>query len=318
MTDFCLYFLESLEENVKSGQNVTLRCSSSTDAAITLLEWKRPGLEGYVFFFRDNRLIESFQDPRYQRRVQLKDPEMKNGDASVLLKNVTKEDSGTYECWVITISNNRRKRNVRVLVRLVHLVVSEGPEKEINDEQPEGSRGHVGLGMGGYWCVSLTPFTPDCPPSPASNLSHPLPEPPRGGASPLRHKHLSREAIEFMERFFRYQQVSFDLKSESAVESVLSVSSVCPQCVLSLSSVCPQSVLSLSSVCPQSVLSVSQCVLSLSSVCPQCVLSLSSSVLSLSSVCPQSVLSLSSVCPQSVLSLSSRMLLLHYPFSAEA
>ncbi|KAI4790560.1 hypothetical protein KUCAC02_027775 [Chaenocephalus aceratus] len=129
----------SLEENATSGQNVTLQCSSSTDAAITLLEWKRPGLEeDSVFFFRDNRLIESIQDPRYRGRVQLKDPEMKNGDASVLLKNVDIEDTGTYECWVTTLSNNRRKRNVGELVSSVHLVVSEGPEKEINDEHQYG------------------------------------------------------------------------------------------------------------------------------------------------------------------------------------
>ncbi|KAI4796433.1 hypothetical protein KUCAC02_023600, partial [Chaenocephalus aceratus] len=117
---------EMKEMKAEPGQNVTLQCNSSTDAAVTLLEWKRSGLEGYVFFFRDNRLIESFQDPRYRDRVQLKDPEMKNGDASVLLKNVDIEDTGTYECRVITLSNNRRKRNVGELVSSVHLVVSEG------------------------------------------------------------------------------------------------------------------------------------------------------------------------------------------------
>ncbi|KAI4796439.1 hypothetical protein KUCAC02_026991 [Chaenocephalus aceratus] len=135
------------------GQDVSLQCNSSSDAAVTLLKWKRSGLEDSVFYFRDNRLMESYQDLRYQRRVQLKDPEMKNGDASVLLKNVDIEDTGTYECWVITLSNNRRKRNVGELVSSVHLTVSEGPkkpegpEKEINDEQPGGSRGHVGLGV---------------------------------------------------------------------------------------------------------------------------------------------------------------------------
>ncbi|XP_033962017.1 sodium channel regulatory subunit beta-2-like [Pseudochaenichthys georgianus] len=68
---------------------------------------------------------------------------MKNGDASVVLKNVTVNDTGTYECWVIT-SQTRRKRAAD---SSVHLTVSEGPEKEINDEQPEGSRGRVGLGV---------------------------------------------------------------------------------------------------------------------------------------------------------------------------
>ncbi|XP_033962410.1 ICOS ligand-like [Pseudochaenichthys georgianus] len=144
---------DSEEMKAKPGQDVTLQCSSSTDAAVTVLEWKRPERERYVFYFRDNRLIETYQDPRYRGRVQLKDPEMKNGNASVLLKNVDIKDTGTYECRVVTLSNNRRKRNVRVFERSVLLTVSEGPEqpggpkKEINDEQPEGSRGLVGLGV---------------------------------------------------------------------------------------------------------------------------------------------------------------------------
>ncbi|XP_033984202.1 sodium channel subunit beta-2-like isoform X1 [Trematomus bernacchii] len=102
---------------------------------------------------------EIFQNPRYRGRVELKDPQMKNGDASVLLKNVNTNDTGTYECRVITPSNNRRRRDVgnRVLVSSVHLIVSEGPEKEIknehhqygdaNDEPPGGARGRVGLGV---------------------------------------------------------------------------------------------------------------------------------------------------------------------------
>ncbi|XP_034059053.1 coxsackievirus and adenovirus receptor homolog [Gymnodraco acuticeps] len=136
------------------GEDVTLQCHIPTDAAITVLEWIRPELEeDSVFFFRENRLMEIYQDPRYRGRVQLKDPEMKNGDASVLLKNVNTDDTGTYECRVLTHSNNRRKRNVRVFVRSVHLTVSEGPEKylkngDANDEQPGGPRGHVGLGVG--------------------------------------------------------------------------------------------------------------------------------------------------------------------------
>ncbi|XP_034059052.1 uncharacterized protein LOC117537791 [Gymnodraco acuticeps] len=208
---------ESLGENATSGENVTLRCNSSTDAAITKVEWSRPELEDYVFYFSDNRLIESIQDPRYRGRVELEDPKMKNGNASVLLKNVSINDTGTYHCWVITLSNNRRKRNVRELVRSVHLTVSEGPEKHLkngdaNDEQPEGSGGNVGLGVGlvlvGLVVVVVVVgaglvvrsqrakvkrplesfnedlFTLDCPQSPASKLN-PLREslPCRGGGA---------------------------------------------------------------------------------------------------------------------------------------
>ncbi|KAL3050957.1 hypothetical protein OYC64_001272 [Pagothenia borchgrevinki] len=84
---------------------------------------------------------------------------MKNGDASILLKNVNTNDTGTYECRVITRSNNRRRRDVgnRELVRSTLLSVSEGPEKEIknehhqygdaNDEPPGGPGGYAVLGV---------------------------------------------------------------------------------------------------------------------------------------------------------------------------
>ncbi|KAL3050961.1 hypothetical protein OYC64_001276 [Pagothenia borchgrevinki] len=148
-----------LEElKAKPGEDVTLHCNTSTDAAITVLEWKRPELKQYVFYYRDNKPMESFQNPLYRGRVELNNPEMKNGHFTVLLKNVNTNDTGTYKCRVISLSNNRRKRSVIEFVRSVHLSVSEGPEKEINDEhhqngdandeQPGGPRGRVGLGVG--------------------------------------------------------------------------------------------------------------------------------------------------------------------------
>ncbi|KAL3050927.1 hypothetical protein OYC64_001243 [Pagothenia borchgrevinki] len=86
---------------------------------------------------------------------------MKNGDFSVVLKNVSINDTGMYECLVTTPSNNRRRRDVRnrVFRGSVHLFVSEGSEKHLkngdaNDEQPRGPGGNVwwgavlGVGLG--------------------------------------------------------------------------------------------------------------------------------------------------------------------------
>ncbi|XP_033984191.1 polymeric immunoglobulin receptor-like [Trematomus bernacchii] len=110
----------------KPGEDVTLQCNSHTDAAVEKLVWSRPGLkDGNVFFFRDNLLNENYQDPRYHGRVELKDPQMKNGDASVVLKNVDYDDSGTYQCEVRTSSDSRRKR--KVPVQSIHLIVSKDP-----------------------------------------------------------------------------------------------------------------------------------------------------------------------------------------------
>ncbi|XP_026225259.1 uncharacterized protein LOC113168459 [Anabas testudineus] len=90
------------EKKVKSGDNVCLLCQGPRDAAITLLEWKKPELktDDYVFFFRERRSYEKYQHPSYRGRVELKDPEMKDGDVSVILKNVNINDTGKYECCV--------------------------------------------------------------------------------------------------------------------------------------------------------------------------------------------------------------------------
>ncbi|KAJ4949710.1 hypothetical protein JOQ06_021219 [Pogonophryne albipinna] len=103
----------------KPKDDVTLQCNSPTAANVTKLVWSRPELKDVnVFFFRDNRLNEN-QDQRYRGRVELKDRQMKNGDFSVVLKNVTVDDTGTYKCLVTPSSMPTE------LVNSVHLSVSE-------------------------------------------------------------------------------------------------------------------------------------------------------------------------------------------------
>ncbi|KAF3837601.1 hypothetical protein F7725_005065 [Dissostichus mawsoni] len=127
---------EDSEVKAKPGEDVTLQCNSSRDAAVTDLMWNRPDREDdYVFFFRDNRLYEQYQDPRYRGRVELKDPEMKNGEFSILLKKVSVNDSGTYECWVQSSSMRRLKK---VLMTSVQLSVSEGSRKPVSETSPRG------------------------------------------------------------------------------------------------------------------------------------------------------------------------------------
>uniref|UniRef100_A0A668A4J4 Immunoglobulin V-set domain-containing protein n=1 Tax=Myripristis murdjan TaxID=586833 RepID=A0A668A4J4_9TELE len=50
--------------------------------------------------------------PSFKNRVELKDKKMKNGDLSVILKNVKKEDSGTYECHFIAAGAKHMKRAI--------------------------------------------------------------------------------------------------------------------------------------------------------------------------------------------------------------
>eukprot|EP00064_Thunnus_orientalis_P024876 superscaffoldBa00011381_g25191 len=72
------------EITAKPGDDVTLQCRSPRDEAITLLEWSRPDLlDSYVFLYRNERSYENYQHPTVRGRVQLRDPEMKDGDVSV-------------------------------------------------------------------------------------------------------------------------------------------------------------------------------------------------------------------------------------------
>lgn len=86
------------QRNVNHGDNVTLTCYSPRDVVILMLRWKKQDKPHYVLFIRENRIYENLQDPHFKGRVELKDPEMKNGELSVILKNVTVKDNGTYEC----------------------------------------------------------------------------------------------------------------------------------------------------------------------------------------------------------------------------
>ncbi|XP_067378982.1 coxsackievirus and adenovirus receptor-like [Channa argus] len=97
-------------EHVRSGENVILQCRGPRDA--TMLEWIKPDMksEEYVFFFREMQSYEDYQHPHFHGRVELVDPKMKDGDYSVILKNVSIDDSGPYECHVGKSNSGRSKR----------------------------------------------------------------------------------------------------------------------------------------------------------------------------------------------------------------
>ncbi|XP_053199228.1 coxsackievirus and adenovirus receptor-like [Scomber japonicus] len=136
----------SEEQTVKSGDDVTLQCQGPEHEAITSLQWIRPDLkkktEKYVFFFRDHKIFEDYQHPSFRGRVQLMDPQMKNGDVSVILKNVNTKDSGTYECRVSV--NNKKSE----LMNIINLKVKDSGQTSGNT-QTEGNLGlKVGLPVG--------------------------------------------------------------------------------------------------------------------------------------------------------------------------
>ncbi|XP_005755905.1 selection and upkeep of intraepithelial T-cells protein 1-like, partial [Pundamilia nyererei] len=94
----------------KPGENVTLRCQAPNNN-ILVVEWRKADLkEEYVLLYRDGHLYPDDQLLSFKNRVDLQDRQMKDGDVSLILKNVTINDTGTYECRVFMRGANRRKR----------------------------------------------------------------------------------------------------------------------------------------------------------------------------------------------------------------
>ncbi|XP_041842258.1 nectin-4-like [Melanotaenia boesemani] len=93
--------LEEKTITAKPGQTVSLPCRAGRDGNIDAVVWTRFDLEPEnVLFYRDGHYDPENQHPSFQNRVHLQDRQMKDGDVSLILKNVVTDDTGTYECRV--------------------------------------------------------------------------------------------------------------------------------------------------------------------------------------------------------------------------
>ncbi|XP_063325932.1 uncharacterized protein LOC134624799 isoform X2 [Pelmatolapia mariae] len=147
-----LGFNRSLKNNnqknitAESGQDVTLTCRAPNNNII-VVEWSRADLgdEQYVFLYRDGRFEPDDQHPSFKNRVELQDRQMKDGDVSLILKDVTINDAGTYECGVV-----QRVGGPMTLISIIYLHVDPpgqtgGREKDEDKKKEDGS---VGLTVG--------------------------------------------------------------------------------------------------------------------------------------------------------------------------
>ncbi|KAK5618326.1 hypothetical protein CRENBAI_019396 [Crenichthys baileyi] len=98
-----------VEIHVEAGNDVILSCQYLQSAELTALKWRRSNMKDYVFFYREKRQYERYQNLLYQGRVQLVDPQMRNGNLSIVLSNTSLNDAGTYCCdvWVARKEKSR-------------------------------------------------------------------------------------------------------------------------------------------------------------------------------------------------------------------
>uniref|UniRef100_A0A3P9PFI9 Ig-like domain-containing protein n=1 Tax=Poecilia reticulata TaxID=8081 RepID=A0A3P9PFI9_POERE len=93
---------ERLHEVISAepGQTVTLPCKAAESELVTAVEWTRAAqeTEDVLLYIRGEGEDPANQNPSYKNRVSLKDEQMKDGDMSLVLKNVKPNDNGTYEC----------------------------------------------------------------------------------------------------------------------------------------------------------------------------------------------------------------------------
>ncbi|XP_039464022.1 cell surface A33 antigen-like [Oreochromis aureus] len=129
-----------------SGQNVTLTCRAPNSNNIIVVEWSRADLETeYVLLYRNKKLDPENQHPSFKNRVDLQDRQMKDGDVSLILNNVTTADNGTYECRIFMRERQRRKRAHLKTDPISSIYLSVVPPGQTGGGTEDGS---VGLKVG--------------------------------------------------------------------------------------------------------------------------------------------------------------------------
>ncbi|KAM9424819.1 butyrophilin subfamily 2 member A2-like [Pholidichthys leucotaenia] len=117
-------FTSADSPNIKAepGQTVVLPCRAPVNNTDIAVEYSRADLEPEsVFLHRDKQNIHEGQHESFKNRVELLDKQMKNGDVSLVLNNVTFSDSGVYKCHVLYKEGEKTKE----LITTITLTVGE-------------------------------------------------------------------------------------------------------------------------------------------------------------------------------------------------
>ncbi|XP_039463655.1 CD226 antigen-like [Oreochromis aureus] len=152
----CLFSIVSavLEQiiTMKPGQDVNLTCEAPNNNNIIIVEWSRADLKEHecVLFYRDGHFLPDHQHPSFKHRVDLQDRQMKDGDVSLILRNVMINDTGTYKCHVQKDGDSIK------LISSIYLSVVVPPGQTGGDGQDGGKEaGSVGMIVGLSICAVL-------------------------------------------------------------------------------------------------------------------------------------------------------------------
>ncbi|XP_039464113.1 CD226 antigen-like [Oreochromis aureus] len=131
----------------ESGQDVTLTCRAPNNN-ILVIEWSRADLtDKYVLLYQDGQFVPDDQHPSLKNRVDLQDRQMKDGDVSLILRDVTTADDGIYQCRVF-IEGARTWKLVSIINLNVPPGQTGGQEKDEDNKDGGKEDGSVWLIVG--------------------------------------------------------------------------------------------------------------------------------------------------------------------------
>ncbi|XP_078792959.1 uncharacterized protein LOC144987426 isoform X2 [Oryzias latipes] len=120
------------------GQNVTLTCEAPKNLTVLVAEWTRTILDKEcLFVVRQNHIME---DVHQQFRNRLFLPEDAKGGGSVVVRNVTFKDSGTFVCRIK--QTRTRDKIIRNSLNLISIRLSVVPPGDPSPgDEDDGTRG---------------------------------------------------------------------------------------------------------------------------------------------------------------------------------